>query len=330
MLVASQDANIAGWVCAALSLITLITRVIASRIKHGSFDASGIICFVAIVVVTARTVVNAFVLKLGTSNDFYEAGDFSAGDLRRVKTGSILALIARLLVTTIYCEYPMGLMSKNFAFPYICLRRNKHIIHRWRNWNNDANITSCLHIGLQTCILLLFYSRIFEVRARWTTFLIRMCWGAIPLSYVAVVLTTFLECHPFKLYWQVEPPSGNCIRAYIQLLTQGISNIILDLILLAISCPLIAVRHRTIPETLRVGMLFCLGFFCMIVTAVRIRYIYADKSYQPVRSFCKFWFRFRRILCLAIRVLDSDGLQGPQSRCWCRASLQTHQPYMAA
>lgn len=243
MLISSQDAKIAGCVCAGLSLIILIIRVVASRIKQGSFDVSSIVCVTAIVVVTARIVVNQYVLSYGTSNDalYSKVQYFDSADLRTLKIGSVLALIARLLITTFY-------------------------------W-------------LQTCLLLLFYSRIFEIRARWTTILIRICWMAIPLSYVAVVLATLLECYPFRLYWQVEPPPGKCIRAYIQLLTQGISNIVLDLMLLAISCPLIAIRHRTLSETLRVGALFCLGFFCMIVTAVRIGYIYAEESYQPVRSF---------------------------------------------
>lgn len=229
--------------CAGLSLVILLVRGVIARVKDGKSDISTVICIASILVVTARLIVNQFVLSYGTSNDalFGKAQYFDAHDLETLKIGSILALIARLLITTFY-------------------------------W-------------LQTCLLLLFYSRIFEVRARWTTILIRICWVAIPLTYVAVVLATFLECHPFQLYWQIEENPGNCIRAYIQLLTQGISNIALDLMLLAISCPLLVVRHRSIFEKLRVGALFCLGFFCIILTCVRIAYIYAEDSYQPVRSF---------------------------------------------
>lgn len=73
--------------------------------------------------------------------------------------------------------------------------------------------------------------------------------------------------------------------AYAQLLAQGICNIILDLFLLAISWPLVAVRNRSLSQNLRVGTLFVIGFFCIITTALRIAYIYAEDSYQPVRSF---------------------------------------------
>ncbi|EXJ89520.1 hypothetical protein A1O3_02587 [Capronia epimyces CBS 606.96] len=243
MLVSSEHARVAGWACAGISLFILIIRAALSRLHYGSFDTSTVICIAAIVVVSARLVVNQYVLNYGTSNDalYGEFQYFDSHDLDTLKVGSILALIARLLITTFY-------------------------------W-------------LQNCLLLLFYSRILEIRARWTTILIRLCWTALPLTYIAVVLATFLECRPFKLYWQIDPTPGICIRAYIQLLTQGIANIVLDLILLAIAWPLVVVRHRSIRAKLRVGILCCLGFFCIVTTCVRIGYIYAEDSYQPVRSF---------------------------------------------
>ncbi|OCT53584.1 Pth11-like integral membrane protein [Cladophialophora carrionii] len=244
MLVSSEGAKVGGWVCAGLSLVIVIVRIFAARLHHGSFDVSTVVCVAAIVTIIARLVVNQFVLTYGTSNDALngKSAYFNAEDLEDLKIGSVLSLIARLLITT------------------IC-------------W-------------LQNCLLLLFYSRIFEIRARWTTKLIRTTWIAIPVTYIIVILSTFLECHPFHLYWQVDPSPGKCVKAYVQLLVQGISNIVLDLLLLAISYPLLAaVRHRTLSEQLRIGTLCCLGVFCIIITIVRIAYIYAESSYQPVRSF---------------------------------------------
>ncbi|EXJ64164.1 hypothetical protein A1O7_00500 [Cladophialophora yegresii CBS 114405] len=244
MLVSSEEAKVGGWVCAGLSLVILVIRMFAARLHHGSFDISTVVCVAAIVTIIARLVVNQFVLTFGTSNDALNgrSGYFNAEDLGNLKIGSVLSLIARLLITT------------------IC-------------W-------------LQNCLLLLFYSRIFEIRARWTTKLIRITWIAIPVTYIIVILSTFLECYPFHLYWQVDPSPGRCVKAYVQLLLQGISNIVLDLLLLAISYPLLAaVRQRSLPEQLRVGTLCCLGVFCIIITIVRIAYIYAELSYQPVRSF---------------------------------------------
>ncbi|KIV80535.1 hypothetical protein PV11_08028 [Exophiala sideris] len=242
MLVSSEEARVTGWICTGLALVILIVRVMAARLRRGSFDISTPICAAAILIIAARVAVNQYVLTDGTSNDALDGKVyFNADDLKKIKIGSILSLIARLMVTTLY-------------------------------W-------------LQSALLLLFYCRIFEVRARWTTVLIWICWAALPTTYIAVVLTTFLECHPFRLYWQIDPNPGKCIKAYIQLLTQGIANIVLDLLLLTISCPLVLVRNRTILEKIRLATLFCLGFFCIIVTCVRIAYIYAEDSYQPVRSF---------------------------------------------
>lgn len=244
MLVSSEEAKVGGWACSAIAAVILMVRLIAARVHQGSFDASSVVCVAAILTIAARVGVNQYVLSFGTSNDALNGKDtyFNAKDLENLKIGSILSLIARLLITT------------------VC-------------W-------------LQNCLLLLFYSRIFEIRARWTTRLIQLTWIAIPLTYVAVILSTFLECHPFHLYWQVSPAPGHCIKAYVQLLLQGISNIVLDLLLLAISYPLLAaVRHRSLPEQLRVGLVCCLGIFCIVITIVRIAYIYAESSYQPVRSF---------------------------------------------
>lgn len=217
MQISSEDARVAGWVCAVLSLVILIIRIVAARINQGSFDISTVVCVAAIVAISARIAVNQLVLTYGTSNDalYGKSQYFNSDDLESLKIGSILALIARLLITTVY-------------------------------W-------------LQNCLLLLFYSRIFEIRAPWTTTLIRISWVILPLTYMAVVLATFLECHPFHLYWQIDPKPGQCIRAYIQLLTQGVANIGLDLLLLAISYPLVSVRHRTISKNLRVATLYCLG-----------------------------------------------------------------------
>jgi hypothetical protein len=241
-MVTSQDARITGWVCAGLSMVILLTRVAAARLRQGSFDVSTAVCAGALVVSIARLAVNQFVLSYGTSNDAIHGKTryFDTDNFDKLKTGSILALVARMLITTFF-------------------------------W-------------LQNCLLLLFYSQIFTFRPRWTTMLIRTCWIAMPITYIAVILSTLLECRPFRLYWQVQPDPGQCIRAYMQLLVQGVANIVLDILLLGISYPLVAVRHRSISETVRVGTLFTLGFFCIIVTCVRIAYIYEEDSYQPVRS----------------------------------------------
>lgn len=243
MLITSNEARYDGWVCAGLSLVILIIRVVTARIRHGAYDISTLLCLIAMAAIGGRLAANQYILSYGTANDALHSKShyFDSHNLDKIKTGSVLALIVRLLDTTFY-------------------------------W-------------LQISLLLLFYSRIFEVRTWWITTSIRTCWLTIALSYVAVVLATFLECRPFRLYWQIDPDPGRCVRAYVQVLTQAVSNIVLDLMLLAISSPLVLVRNRSLSEKFRLGLLYCLGFFCIVVTCVRIAYIFAEASYQPVRSF---------------------------------------------
>lgn len=241
MLISAHDAKLANWICAATALLILSIRLIATRHRDKTFDIASTLVVASLVVLVVRLVVVYLYLKYGTSNDvlFGSRTYFDESDLANIKAGSILSLIARLLITTF-------------------------------TW-------------LQVCLLLLFYSSIVR-EFHWIN-TIRICWLVIVTTYIAVVLSTFLECHPFRLYWQIDPHPGQCVRAYVQLFMQGGGNILLDLFLLAISFPMLPMRNRTWPQTLRVSALFLLGFFTIIVTCLRIAYIHAEGSYQPVRSF---------------------------------------------
>jgi hypothetical protein len=76
------------------------------------------------------------------------------------------------------------------------------------------------------------------------------------------------------------------VRAYIQLFTQGVANIVFDLILLVITVPLVLKwRIRTLSQNLRVGLLVMLGTICIIVTCIRLAYIHGANSSQVTRSF---------------------------------------------
>ena len=240
-MVTASDAKIANWVCAALSITILTFRFVATRYRDKRFDLASAFVGASIAVLIARIVVVYLYLLFGTSNDVLSGHKsyFNASDLHLIKAGSVLTVVARILITTFY-------------------------------W-------------LQISLLLLFYSAL--VRDFHWKNTIKACWALIATTYVAVVLSSVLECRPFKLYWQIDPPPGQCVHAYVQLYVQGLSNIILDLLLLAISFPLLNIRNRTWSQTLRVGLLFLLGFFTIIVTCVRIAYIHGQGSYQPARSF---------------------------------------------
>lgn len=75
------------------------------------------------------------------------------------------------------------------------------------------------------------------------------------------------------------------MRAYGQLLTQCISNIIIDILLLVISFPILQAQITNYPRNIQLGVIYLLGTFCIIVTCIRIANTYSQASTQYVRSF---------------------------------------------
>ncbi|KAI8950122.1 hypothetical protein F4801DRAFT_362681 [Xylaria longipes] len=138
-------------------------------------------------------------------------------------------------------------------------------------------------LWLQICILLLFYKRI-TYGVNWVARLVKITWGAVAVTFVIITLLTFLECRPISLYWQITPDPGQCVQAYGQLLSQGIGNIILDILLVAIAYPIVGLRKRTVAEHVTLYTLFALGTFCIIISIIRIVYVRDSGSSQVTRS----------------------------------------------
>jgi hypothetical protein len=237
------QAQIANWISVPLAITILLVRFICGRhYQKSSFDITTVVILVSIAVLIARIVVSHLVLKYDTAIDILLEGvtDYNSLNLDKIKTGTILSLISRLLITTVY-------------------------------W-------------LQCVLLLLFYTRILS-HIHWVKVGIRTTWFVIGASYVAVVLSTFLECHPFRLYWQIQPDPGHCVKAYVQLFVQCICNIVIDLFLLAISYPVLNTQGHEWYHKCQIALLYILGAFCIVITCIRVVYIHGSNSAQPSRSF---------------------------------------------
>ena len=239
----SNEAKIANWVSISLAIFILLVRFICGQhYQKSSWDIAAAIVLLSIALLIARIVVSSFVLEYGTADDILLEGVTHYEDLDRdkIQKGTILSLISRLLITTVY-------------------------------W-------------LQCVLLLLFYTRILA-HIHWVKLCVRVTWIVIGTSYIAVVLATLLECRPFKLYWQIQPDPGSCARAYVQLFVQCICNIVIDLLLLAISYPVLKTQGHEQTQRLRIAGLYILGTFCIIITCIRVAYIHGSNSAQPARSF---------------------------------------------
>ncbi|KAI1500611.1 hypothetical protein F5X99DRAFT_230541 [Biscogniauxia marginata] len=236
----ATEAQNTGYICAALSISILISRLAVARWRHESLDLSLYLVIVSFIVIVGRIVTNFYYLQFGTVSDVLLSGeDITHVNLDHVKTGSILVLVARVLITA-------GL------------------------W-------------LQICILLVFYSRITS-GITWASWMEKVTWITTAVTFIAIVLVTFLECRPINLYWQIDPYPGRCVHAYAQLLVQGISNIIVDLMLLVIAYPLVQLRKRSCAEYVSLYALFALGTFCIVVTIVRVVLVFGEDSSQTTRS----------------------------------------------
>ncbi|KAL7621712.1 hypothetical protein AAE478_009039 [Parahypoxylon ruwenzoriense] len=236
----SNEAQNVGYACAAFSVVILSSRVIISRWRREPVDLSFFLVLLSILVIIGRIITNNYYLKFGTANDvLHDPGFSDRHDTSMLKVGSILVLLARVLLTAT--------------------------------------------LWLQICILLLFYSRITS-GILWADRLTNITWVIVGITFVAVVLATFLECRPIDVYWQVDPDPGHCVRAYVQLLIQGIANIIIDLLLLSIAYPLICLRKRSLSEYISLYTLFALGTFCIVITVIRVVLIFSEHSSQTTRS----------------------------------------------
>jgi hypothetical protein len=147
-----------------------------------------------------------------------------------------------------------------------------------------ARLLDTTFYWLSTTILLLFYSNLLH-SLHWARIAIRCCWILLAATYVTVIVVTFTECHPFHLYWQIDPNPGQCTHAYAQLFLQGSFNIALDLSILFMSIPLLRMQGRTAGQKFRVTVMVFLGLFCIIITCVRIPLVVQGNSAQPSRTF---------------------------------------------
>ncbi|RYP72460.1 hypothetical protein DL771_004255 [Monosporascus sp. 5C6A] len=146
-----------------------------------------------------------------------------------------------------------------------------------------ARVLSAIALWFQNAILLLFYSNITS-GIRLVAKMIKVSWTLWVVSLASIILATLLECRPIKLYWQLEPDPGQCVKAYVQLLLLGISNIVLDLMLLFIAYPLVTLGKRSWAQRVSLYTLFALGAFSMIAAIIRLVLVLEHDSSQTTRS----------------------------------------------
>ncbi|KAK3353161.1 hypothetical protein B0T25DRAFT_568383 [Lasiosphaeria hispida] len=114
--------------------------------------------------------------------------------------------------------------------------------------------------------------------------ILRISSAGLVVTYLATIIATLLECKPLRLYWQVIPDPGTCVRALIQLWCVGGLNIGTDLLLMGLLIPVLVKVQLPWYKKLGLSFLFCMGTFLVAITAVRIAMTVSQSHSQKVRS----------------------------------------------
>ncbi|EED17950.1 conserved hypothetical protein [Talaromyces stipitatus ATCC 10500] len=138
------------------------------------------------------------------------------------------------------------------------------------------------YLWIQKAVVLLLCERILA-GLPWPERIVKFYWAVLFGSLVAVQVTTFAECKPFRLYWQVMPDPGTCIKANVQLITLVSLNITTDAMLILLPMPWLLRIKRSWLQRLQLVGLFSIGFLLIAIAIVRLPY-YAESTAQVNRN----------------------------------------------
>ena len=80
------------------------------------------------------------------------------------------------------------------------------------------------------------------------------------------------------------PDPGTCVVAKTQLITMGTLNIATDIMLVLIPLPLVFKAKLPIMRKVQLGLLFCVSFFVIAITIIRMPIIIGNQSLQKART----------------------------------------------
>ncbi|KAL6236041.1 hypothetical protein BDW75DRAFT_124454 [Aspergillus navahoensis] len=113
--------------------------------------------------------------------------------------------------------------------------------------------------------------------------IVKVYWAVLLGSLAAVMGTTFGECRPAHLYWQVVPDPGDCVKANIQLVTLVALNITTDAMLILLPMPWLLRVRKSWLKRLQYVLLFSVGLLLIAIAIVRLP-IYSSGTAQVNRN----------------------------------------------
>ncbi|KAB8262999.1 hypothetical protein BDV32DRAFT_136089 [Aspergillus pseudonomiae] len=115
--------------------------------------------------------------------------------------------------------------------------------------------------------ILLLYRRIFAVRKFRIASLIT---GGLVMSWcLAVFITVFLQCRPIALNWD-KTLEGTCIDPKKFFFGNAISNLLIDVVILALPIPMVLQLQLRLSQKLTILSIFLLGGFVCVASIMRV------------------------------------------------------------
>lgn len=105
------------------------------------------------------------------------------------------------------------------------------------------------------------------------------------VTFIAVVISDLAECQPFSHYWQVSPdPGAQCRQGYANLITNGVCNVLTDVLLVALPVPIILRSQMTFKRKAQLVLLFSMSLLVVAVTLYRLPKVISAHGSQQLRS----------------------------------------------
>ncbi|KAI5459717.1 hypothetical protein BGZ63DRAFT_360319 [Mariannaea sp. PMI_226] len=139
------------------------------------------------------------------------------------------------------------------------------------------------YLWLQKLVLMDVYRRLI-LNLRWEHAVVWSYCIVFAGTYIAIQVTTFSECNPFYLYWQVVPDPGECAKAQLQLIVVGVLNIVTDTMLLILPIPVVITLKTAWQRKAQLLALFTLGVFIIAITIIRLPINASNKDSQVNRT----------------------------------------------
>ncbi|KAL4778562.1 hypothetical protein BJX76DRAFT_366145 [Aspergillus varians] len=127
------------------------------------------------------------------------------------------------------------------------------------------------YLWIQKCVVLLLCGRVLTGLPE-PEMIVKVYWVVLLGSLAAVQGTTFGECRPSHLYWQVVPDPGDCVKANTQLITLVALNITTDIMLILLPMPWLLRVRKSWTKRLQYVGLFSVGLLLIAIALVRLPY----------------------------------------------------------